>query len=86
MELYEFALWLIGAIVICLLGYKFIRKLTQPNEFDIKIKEIENVLNSSEARSRKYELFDELGKLADNCTNYSNLSKLQKLLGRVYDL
>lgn len=56
------------------------------NEFDRKLKEIEDILNSSEARSRKYELFDMLGKLADDCSNYDQLSKMNKLLGRVYAL
>lgn len=78
----ELLLIIIAVYIICCI----VISITYTSEFDIKIKEIEDILNSSEARRRKYELFDMLGKLADDCTNYSDLIKLQKLLSRVYDL
>jgi hypothetical protein len=71
-------------IILIIIGiWKILCKVT---EFDTKIKQIEDILNSSAARSRKYELFDMLGKLADNCSNYNQLSKMNELLGRVYAL
>ncbi len=69
-------------IVLFYINY-YINRVT---EFDVKIKEIEDILDSSEARSRKYELFDMLGKLSDNCSNYNELSTMNELLGRVYAL
>jgi hypothetical protein len=71
---------------VLILGY-IVLNLSWPNsDFDIKIKEIENILNSSESRKRKYELFDMLDIAAKSCNNYDELAKLQELLNKVYEL
>ena len=76
---------LVGAILFMLSVVTIVYANIDDN-FDIKIKEIELILNSPEARKRKYELFDMLHTLADTCSNYNQLSKLNRLLMRVYDL
>lgn len=76
----------IVAIIFIFIFIKCYHLMNTPSEFDVKAKEIEDILNSSEARRRKYELFGSLDELTQNCKTYSDLDKLQKLLGRVYDL
>lgn len=77
---------LILIVPVVLLVFGIVYLSIEPSDFDIKIKEIENILNSSEARKRKYELFKMLDELSNNCTNYSELSKMNNLLIKIYDL
>lgn len=72
--------------IVAVITVIIVYNISNESEFDIKVKEIECVLDSPDARKRKYWLFSELEKLTSKCRSYSELDKLQKLLGQVYDL